>query len=96
MNINKVFGVSNLSANTYLRDSNENEYTHSMPYYITLDTPDYYRNYQYIASDKIYSNHYDKSNIEQYSMTGDGENKTTVQASELFSIEKTFNFIINN
>ena len=24
------------------------------------------------------------------------KNKTTVQASELFSIEKTFNFIINN
>ena len=76
LNINKVFGVSNLSANTYLRDSNENEYTHSMPYYITLDTPDYYKNYQYIASDEVYSNHYDKSNIEQYSMTGDGENKT--------------------
>lgn len=73
LNVNKVFGVSNLSANTYLRDSNENEYTHSMPYYMTLNTPDYYKNYQYIASNEIYSKHYDKSEIEQYLMDGENE-----------------------
>jgi hypothetical protein len=58
LNVNKVFGVSNLSANTYLRNCDEGEYTHSMPYYMTLNVPDYQKNYQYIYSDEKYSNHY--------------------------------------
>ena len=54
LNINKIFGISNLSANTYLRDCDVNEYTHSMPYYMTMDTPDYNKEYQYIASNETY------------------------------------------
>ena len=50
--------MSNLSANTYLRNCDESEYTHSMPYYMTLNVPDYQKNYQYIYSDEKYSNHY--------------------------------------
>jgi hypothetical protein len=57
LNVSKVFGVSNLSANTFLRNCDENEYTHSMPYYMTLDTPDYLKQYQYIISDEIYKQH---------------------------------------
>ena len=64
LNVNKIFGVSNLSANTYLRDCDENHYTHSMPYYMTLNTPDYQKNYQYIASDFLYSDHFEDKNIE--------------------------------
>lgn len=56
LNVSKVFGESNLSANTFLRDCNEIHYTHSMPYYMTMDIPNYYRDYQYIASDEIYIN----------------------------------------
>ena len=66
LNANKVFGVSNLSANTYLRNCDEGEYTHSMPYYMTMDTPDYYTNYQYIASDELYSVHYDMNKLIHY------------------------------
>lgn len=54
LNVSKMFGVSNLSANSYLRNCNEREYTHSMPYYMTLDKPDYYKQYQYIESDEVY------------------------------------------
>ena len=72
LNVNKVFGVSNLSANTYLRSCDENEYTHSMPYYMTLNIPDYYKNYQYIATDEVYSIHHDKNNTSQYTEDGDG------------------------
>ena len=61
LNVNKIFGVSNLSANTFLIECNENEYTHSMPYYMTLNTPDYYKDYQYIECDEKYSKHYDKN-----------------------------------
>ena len=57
LNVNKVFGISNLSANTYLRNCDENEYTHNMPYYITLgNNIDYYKDYQYIECDEIYKN----------------------------------------
>ena len=56
LNINKVFGVSNLSANTYLRNCDENEYTHNMPYYMILGNPDYYKDYQYISCGEIYKN----------------------------------------
>ena len=58
LNVNKVFGVSNLSANTYLRNCDEDNYTHNMPYYMTMNTPDYSKDYQYIKSDEIYSKHY--------------------------------------
>ena len=70
LNVNKVFGVSNLSANTYLRNCDENEYTHSMPYYMTFDEPDYYKNYQYIESNEIYRN-LNSNKTEQYLMTVD-------------------------
>ena len=57
LNVNKVFGVCNLSANTYLRNCDENEYTHSMPYYMTMDTPNYLKDYQYIGcDDNVYVN----------------------------------------
>lgn len=56
LNVSKVFGVSNLSANTYLNNCDEKEYTHSMPYYMTFDNVDYYKNYQYIKSDEKYIN----------------------------------------
>ena len=65
LNVNKVFGVSNLSANTYLRNCDENEYTHNMPYYMSLYSKDYSKNYQYIESDEIYRNHYDKDKKEE-------------------------------
>ena len=54
LNVSKVFGVNNLSANTYLRNCDEMACTHSMPYYMTFTKPDYYKQYQYIESDKIY------------------------------------------
>lgn len=66
LNVNKVFGTSNLSANTFLRRCDESEYTHNMPYYMTLDTPDYIKEYQYIASDEIYSVHSGVSRGTQY------------------------------
>ena len=53
LNVSKVFGVSNLSANTYLSNCDENEYTHSMPYYMTMDTPNYLKDYQYIWCDDM-------------------------------------------
>ena len=68
LNVSKIFGVSNLSANTYLRDANVNEYTHSMPYYMTLVKPNYYKEYQYIGSDEIYSIHYKEDKTEQPSL----------------------------
>ena len=71
LNVNKVFGVSNLSANTYLRNCDENEYTHSMPYYMTFNKPDYYKNYQYIESDEIYRDLNCNNENEQYLMTVD-------------------------
>ena len=72
LNVSKVFGVSNLSANTYLRSCDENEYTHSMPYYMTLNVPDYNKDYQYIATDEVYSIHHDKNNTSQYTVDGNG------------------------
>ena len=56
LNVNKIFGVSNLSANVFLNNCDEDNYTHNMPYYMTFDTPDYYKEYQYIPSDDIYRN----------------------------------------
>lgn len=64
LNVNKVFGVSNLSANIYLRKCDESEYTHSAPYYMILGKVDYLKNYQYIESDEKYKNHYNESDIE--------------------------------
>ena len=73
LNVNKVFGVSNLSANTYLRSCNEDEYTHSMPYYMTLNSKNYYKNYQYIISDEIYNAHNNSVKDEKYIMPMDNE-----------------------
>ena len=64
LNVSKIFGISNLSANTYLISCDEKEYTHSMPYYMTMNTPDYYKDYQYIETDEEYKNHYDNGNSE--------------------------------
>ena len=61
LNVSKIFGVNNLSANTYLRKCDEKEHTHSMPYYMTLDKPDYHKNYQYIESDETYISYNDIS-----------------------------------
>ena len=58
LNVSKIFGVSNLSANIYLNRCDESEYTHNMPYYMTLGDIDYLKNYQYIESDEIYKKHY--------------------------------------
>ena len=58
LNVNKVFGVSNLSANMYLKKCDLNECTHSMPYYMTLCPMNYLENYQYIDSDEIYKTHH--------------------------------------
>ncbi len=55
LNVNKVFGVSNLSANIYIQQGDEEEYTHNMPYYMTLNKPNYQKEYQYIESDEYYS-----------------------------------------
>ena len=73
LNVNKVFGVSNLSANTYLRNCDENEYTHGMPYYMTFNKPDYYKNYQYIESDEIYRDFNSNNENEQYLITVDSD-----------------------
>ena len=54
LNVSKIFGVSNLSANVYLRNCDETEYTHSMPYYMVFDKPDFYKDYQYIESSQDY------------------------------------------
>lgn len=70
LNVSKVFGISNLSANTYLRNCDENEYTHSMPYFMTMGTPDYSEDYQYIPVDDLYKSHSVDSLIEQYDMDG--------------------------
>ena len=83
LNVSKVFGVSNLSANTYLRDCNINEYTHSMPYYMTLDLPNYLKEYQYILTDEIYKTHIDKNE----DVGGSDSDIDTVQFNEYF---KTF------
>jgi hypothetical protein len=72
LNVNKVFGVSNLSANTYLSSCNEDEYTHSMPYYMTLDSQNYYKNYQYVITDDIY-NSYSSNKSEKYVMSLEDE-----------------------
>lgn len=56
LNVNKIFGVSNLSSNTYLRNCDEDEYTHNMPYYLTFGDIDFNKDYQYIPSDKVYNN----------------------------------------
>jgi hypothetical protein len=78
LNVSKIFGVSNLSANTYLRKCDENEYTHSMPYYMTMVPHDYYTNYQYISTDEIYSKHYiDNENEYVMSISDGGENFKT-------------------
>ena len=72
LNVSKIFGVSNLSANTYLRNCDETEYTHNMPYYMTLNSMtlnklDYNREYQYILTDDIYINHNnDTTNFETF------------------------------
>ena len=73
LNVNKIFGVSNLSANTYLRNCDENEYTHSMPYYMTMNMPNYYKEYQYIESDEIYRTHVDGNKNNQYVMPIDDD-----------------------
>ena len=78
LNVNKVFGVSNLSANTYLRKCDENEYTHSMPYYMTMDAPDYIKEYQYIATDDIYAAHTGKNVTEEYTDSEDVYNFNSV------------------
>ena len=76
LNVNKVFGVSNLSANMYLKKCNLNECTHSMPYYMTLCPMDYLKNYQYIDSDEKYKTHHitktDSQDISNYDIL-DGE-----------------------
>lgn len=59
LNVSKVFGVSNLSSNTFLRKCDEKECTHSMPYYMTLNDINYRKNYQYITSDKTYIDYND-------------------------------------
>ena len=61
LNVSKMFGVSNLSANMYLRNCDEKEYTHSMPYYMQFGNQNngvefYKKHYQYILSDEIYIN----------------------------------------
>ena len=67
LNVSKIFGVSNLSANTYLRNCDETEYTHNMPYYMTLNKLDYSKEYQYILTDDIYINHNnDTTNFETF------------------------------
>ena len=59
LNVSKVFGVSNLSANINSIKCDEKEYTHNMPYYMTFDEElDYSKNYQYIESDEYYKNKY--------------------------------------
>ena len=68
LNVSKVFGVSNLSANPYLRKCSVKDYTHSMPYYMTLDTIESYKDYQYIVSDEIYSIHNNKDKKSQYAI----------------------------
>ena len=73
LNVSKIFGVNNLSANTYLRNCDENEYTHGMPYYMTLGKPDYYVNYQYILTDELYLNHYDTKNVRKNVLLVGGE-----------------------
>ena len=73
LNVSKVFGVSNLSANTYLKDCEESQYTHNMPYYMTLCTPDYQKEYQYIASDDIYIAHNDKNKSQNIKNISDSE-----------------------
>lgn len=78
LNVNKVFGVSNLSANTHLRKCDENEYTHSMPYYMTMDVSDYIKEYQYIATDDIYAAHTGKNVTEEYTDSEDGYNFNSV------------------
>jgi hypothetical protein len=67
LNVSKVFGVSNLSASTYLRKCDITQHTHSMPYYMTLSKPDYYKQYQYIESDKTYIdlNNYENSDTSE-------------------------------
>ncbi len=75
LNVSKVFGVSNLSANTYLRNCDENEYTHSMPYYMILGTPDYYKEYQYIPSDELYKIHNGVGANNQYRISDGDEEK---------------------
>lgn len=76
LNVNKVFGVSNLSANIYLRNCDVNENTHSMPYYMPMDTSDYYKDYQYIVNDETY-------NI---------NNNETLKAKYVVSIDDSNNF----
>ena len=73
LNVSKVFGVSNLSANIYLKDCEESQYTHNMPYYMTLCTPDYQKEYQYIASDDIYIAHSDKNKSQNIKNISDSE-----------------------
>ena len=73
LNVSKVFGVSNLSANTYLNNCSENEYTHSMPYYMTLNTPNYLKDYQYILSAEEYNNHYISNESDENTKSEDGD-----------------------
>lgn len=89
LNVNKVFGVSNLSANIYLRKCDDGEYTHSMPYYMILNKIDYLKNYQYIESDEIYKKYYNKSDTEcvEY-WINEFMNTTVDRFSEFFSGKK--------
>ena len=87
LNISKVFGVSNLSANTYLRNCDEKEYTHSMPYYMTINKPNYIKDYQYIATDEIYATHYDKNsqeNRDKFIMLSDSSDNNDNDFSTFF------------
>lgn len=76
LNVSKVFGVSNLSANSHLIRCDETEYTHSMPYYMTLNIPDYKKEYQYISSGVEYI---ENSNV----------NNQIVEYGESVKFEKT-------
>ncbi len=67
LNINKVFGSSNLSANISSRKCDETNYTHNMPYYMAFGDKDYSKNYQYILSDSIYTNHNNDNSFQTFS-----------------------------
>ena len=87
LNVSKVFGVGNLSANIYLRKCDIGENTHSMPYYMSLGDIDHSKDYQYVESDDVYISHNDKNKVEQYT-TFDDTSKDT-------SISECINYWIN-
>ena len=87
LNVSKVFGVSNLSASTYLRKCDINQHTHSMPYYMTLTKPDYYKQYQYIESDKTY--------IESNMVLNDDSSDSDSDGNDINIISYGFNECVN-